>query len=1393
MRTVLIGHTLNAWYAGNVGQRITPVQGTLLKSGDRWFAFVEGWRAFQWNPVELRKAEEEKGTKVATPKGVKYYSGKEVQGMGMRWVTIRGSHVLIKPTHGGNWVVVGGAGGRLNHLQINKLLNKEEYTARKKQTTEKEKERREQELRELTPEEKKQHIQQRRTEVHAKRELRSEYRTQVEKIVGANLRSQLSLEDMQAIERKATKAFETRAKRAATETDKVEIEKVGEKIAEKEAVRKVKSVERQAVETLMNDYLGEDVGPNDKKALAKLIDKDKAMKILTARAEFRKQLKKIGYTKADVPIKLRAGDVFAATSDNIDDKIMQEVAVEAETQKNLLLYGTLDAQGEAVQKYVDRGATIAMNGIISDIEGGGAVFAEATIKELGVEAVAQAVAMRTHEKGKADAVRKALEEYSDKTRMQVVSDALENYNERMEMADKMRELAKEDPTDGEALLSMASANGHALRQINQAQSGLGNAVGSLQSMAHVINALQEPRADAVLVDMGRDLANARLKAKRAGLKKGQYVIKTDKNGRLVMEIPKESLDAFFKQSAEKAQADDIVTRIKQHKENDGYIPPGMKGDVKLQDSQEAGLRFFKQQKHVLLDFEAGLGKEQPLTAKILTPTGWTTMGSLKVGDQVITENGKSTQVVGVYPQGVKSIYRLTFSDGSQTECGLEHLWKIKKPYDVWKKNGWRIVKLADLLRGTNLNGLGQPAKKGLLSGHHRKYRIPVVAPVKFAAKKLPIDPYALGILIGDGGLTQGTPKLSSADPFIVQRIQAVLPKIEIRKCKGDNVDYSLIRKGWTRGKSIVNPLKKELTRFGLCVLSKDKSIPRDYLFGNVDQRLQLLRGLMDSDGWVSKDGSIVQFTSMSKELALDVQHLVQSLGGIARLSSKIVYSGTAWNVNLNVTFEPFSLPRKLSRFHPTFKYAPTRYLVDVRYCGKKEAQCIQVEDETQTYVTDDFIVTHNTAVAYAAAMEAFHNMGAKKALFVVPATLRAQMKAEANKFLEPDQAKNVFLNGADSKKKARLNNYARESGITIVGHDQLRMDIDEIEKAGYGMIVVDEIHEITAGTGKAGRFSAMRRLRNIPLKIGMSGTNIANTKREVYRKIDFLDPDHNLGTLESWEKKYRGVNQSTGAFTDSATQAFRKEVAPWVYSQKMDLPVKNTIETRRIPLTKDQRRRYAESERLYGEERGKGMAGAAARRDSRNYAIIQDQDFTESGKLDEVISIFEKEAPTAKAALHVFGREAMETTRKALEAKFGRGCAVTINGDSSQTEVERAKKAFNDPDSPVRFIVGTKSLESGHNLQGGTYTIHLDQPDTWKSFEQRTKRVYRRGQTHDTNTIVLSGTNPYDIRREDLLKRKRGETEILGNPREIEAYDDTTFLGLLNRHETEALKKGAKA
>lgn len=428
---------------------------------------------------------------------------------------------------------------------------------------------------------------------------------------------------------------------------------------------------------------------------------------------------------------------------------------------------------------------------------------------------------------------------------------------------------------------------------------------------------------------------------------------------------------------------------------------------------------------------AGSGKEQPLDAKVLTPTGWTTMGEIKPGDLVVGRNGKPTKVLSIHPQGVKYIYRVVFSDGTSTECGLEHLWHTRTQKERDQGLLGSVRPLSEIISSTrHVSGAGKTIK--------RNHSIPMVEPVAFESRELPLHPYILGVLLGDGCMSQRSVSLSSADKELINKVRGLLPEdTKLDKKMNGKYNYSLNRvKGTKRQNSVV----KTLDNLGLLgSLSYDKFVPSMYKFNSVETRVQLLQGLMDADGFISKSGMSTVFYTTSTQLAKDVQEVVWSLGGkavIANRQTNYTYTAEklqgrpsyAVHISLSNGIVPATLKRKADRFKARTKYQPTRYIDRVEYVGKKAAQCIYLDSEDHLYVTDDYIVTHNTLLSIAAGLSQVLDKKLYRSLIVcrpiqplgkdigfLPGSLQEKLEP----WVAPIKDNLRFLLSADGKKSKR--------------------------------------------------------------------------------------------------------------------------------------------------------------------------------------------------------------------------------------------------------------------------------------------------------------------------------------------------------------------------------------
>ena len=349
----------------------------------------------------------------------------------------------------------------------------------------------------------------------------------------------------------------------------------------------------------------------------------------------------------------------------------------------------------------------------------------------------------------------------------------------------------------------------------------------------------------------------------------------------------------------------------------------------------------------------GVGKAQPLNAKVLTPTGWTEIGKLKIGSEIIGQDGKTHHVIGVFPRGQKDVFKVTCRDGASTECCDEHLWftQTRTERDHGLPGAVRDLKS---IRST------------LRYGTHFNHAIPRVEPVQFSAsKKLPIDPWLLGIYLAEGN-SESSAKITNPEQDIQRRISESLSEndtvvfyekaVRIRKKKFGNCPSDFLA---------------ALREFGLDKkISDTKFIPECYLLASIDDRTELLRGLIDGDGYVHQPGA-VEICTASPQMAKDIIFLARSLGGSAKMT---VRKGKYINSRkercqvkpshrIYLSFTNGIIP-VASEKH-TAKWKQPEWMIrntirSVEPVGKKECVCIMVDAPDELYVTDDFIVTHNS-------------------------------------------------------------------------------------------------------------------------------------------------------------------------------------------------------------------------------------------------------------------------------------------------------------------------------------------------------------------------------------------------------------------------------------------------
>lgn len=325
---------------------------------------------------------------------------------------------------------------------------------------------------------------------------------------------------------------------------------------------------------------------------------------------------------------------------------------------------------------------------------------------------------------------------------------------------------------------------------------------------------------------------------------------------------------------------------------------------------------------------------QPLYAKVLTPTGWTTMGDLKIGDKICGTNGTVQKVVGTFNKGEKEIYKVSFSNGQVVECCEDHLWKVTDLTGKEKILTLKEIMSTPLFRKDN---------------NQARYFTPKTI-VEFEEKELPIDPYLLGLLIGDGSLCDtGSIELSLGYKKIGVLENIILPNnIKYNIKEDDNKHYIRVKfsKIDKNGPGMFDYIKL----VGLLnTKSSTKFIPKDYLYNSKENREKLLAGLTNTDGYINSKG-LLEYSTISEQLCKDIVELLNSLGKSVHFYKRERISESSYSNN------------PIYRISELVGYKYGNKLIGIEKTGEfTEMMCIKVSNPDHLYITNDYIVTHNTS------------------------------------------------------------------------------------------------------------------------------------------------------------------------------------------------------------------------------------------------------------------------------------------------------------------------------------------------------------------------------------------------------------------------------------------------
>lgn len=421
----------------------------------------------------------------------------------------------------------------------------------------------------------------------------------------------------------------------------------------------------------------------------------------------------------------------------------------------------------------------------------------------------------------------------------------------------------------------------------------------------------------------------------------------------------------------------------------------------------------------MIELNTGKGKAQPDDTLIPTPTGLRMLKDIDVGDYVFNRYGKPVKVLEVYPQdGKQDTYEITLKDGRKTRCNGEHLW------EVWEtKRKYPKIKTLNEIMKDYKNPIRYD-KDGSHGGF--KYAIKLPEAVKYDKQDVPIDPYVLGVFIGNGCLSEKALTLSSGN--IYTPIEAA-KRIGYKTHMYNKWNYSFKfisgfsydKRGKVNNYIQTKQFFKDLPEMINCQ-SGDKHIPDIYKYNSKKVRKEVLRGLLDTDGSVSKDKGQISYTTVSRRLKDDIVELVRSLGYFVSVSkdkrTDKYRTGECFILHIRIPdeekldyfvtdYKSISKLKKLKDYK-TKVHNDRVNIVKIEKVKKTHQRCILIDDSDHLYVTEDFILTHNTYMG--TAITAFLK---SKILVIVPlAKLLNQWKESFVNFIGIDEDDILIVKGS---------------------------------------------------------------------------------------------------------------------------------------------------------------------------------------------------------------------------------------------------------------------------------------------------------------------------------------------------------------------------------------------
>lgn len=359
----------------------------------------------------------------------------------------------------------------------------------------------------------------------------------------------------------------------------------------------------------------------------------------------------------------------------------------------------------------------------------------------------------------------------------------------------------------------------------------------------------------------------------------------------------------------------------------------------------------------------GFGKALEPNTPVRVQNGWRPIKDLEVGDMVYGSDGKLTKVISTTRKQTNlKFYRVTLRDGRQINCCEDHMWKV---WDKNKNRGEEVI-WSELSTKDMVNNYFYVRKdsKSSIPKETKEYRyaLPINKAIDDDEKEFRLHPYVLGVLLGDGCMTQKTISITSKDPEIIEKFRRHLKRgYKIEKIESSDITYTITKDKDDPISKIMPPFYKQLEMLGLWGCnSHTKFIPYEYQFGSIEQREELIRGLMDTDGYAKE--SVIEYYTVSDRLSRDFLDVVRSLGIHCKHSLKESwFEGNRYadcnRISLYTKQEVFSLKRKLDAYinHPISKQGQSKYekvfITSIEEIGTRDGYCFPVTIRSAPTIT----------------------------------------------------------------------------------------------------------------------------------------------------------------------------------------------------------------------------------------------------------------------------------------------------------------------------------------------------------------------------------------------------------------------------------------------------------